>query len=108
MAALNYLDQGSLKNSGPFKDRISVAIAKYVQYILGNAQATVSQSNWARSVMQGSNFDGMANQVVWFVIWDPAVTGMTSPVDQTQISDVTLQTVVEAAINTLIIPKFGF
>lgn len=107
MATLTYADQATLKNSVSFRDRVSIAISKYVQYVLNNPAATVSQSNWARNVLQSSP-DSVALQVVFLAIWDSNITGMTSPVDQTVLSDATLQSTVEAAINTSIIPKFGF
>jgi len=106
--ALTYKDQATLKNDINFRDRISVAVAKYTQFILGNAGATVAQKNWAKSVFASSGFDGTAQKVVFFAIWDAAVTGLTSPVDQAALSDASLQTVVETAINNNIIPGFGF
>jgi len=107
MATATYADQATVKNNGSFLDRCSVALAKYAKFIIGEDPATqfhTFRADWAKSALQ--NPLGETQKIIFFAIWDPAITGLTSPVNQASIDGITdavLQTVIETAINNTVL-----
>lgn len=104
MATLTYADQATVKNQSAFIDRCSIAVAKYAKFIIGEDPATQYHTHralWATQAMLNPMAE--TQKIIYFAVLDPAVSGLTSPPDQTQISDSTLQSVVETAINNTIL-----
>jgi hypothetical protein len=74
-------------------DRCAAAVINYALYILGNVNATVPQTAWAREAIRDPNHVGEA--VSYHVLNQPDFLSLGSA-----ITDATLSGAVEAAINT--------
>ena len=93
--AATYSDSATWKNSSDCIDRVSIAVFKYAQYLIGQAgSATLKQAEWARNAYQ--NPGGVASGFLTAVSFDPNVTANLPTVP----TDAVLQSATETAINT--------
>lgn len=99
-----YTDLATLALNSTFVLRVSGAVANYAKFTLGNNAATLSQRDWAKNAIY--NPQNIAGQIAFLCALDPAYSGQSaSPLDPsaTVVSDATLDTVVQTAINNSIL-----
>jgi hypothetical protein len=92
--AATYSQSAAWKNSSDCIDRVTIAVFKYAQYLIGQAgNATLKQGMWARNAYQAPG--GVAAGFLSAVAFDAGVMA-TLPTAPT---DAVLQTATETAIN---------
>lgn len=99
MAVPTYLELSALTKTSNFVDRVTVAVTRYAQYIIGENPATADHQHrfsFARSAITSPS--GTAGQILYAVVMDAAIKNQ-DPLNFTSTTDATVQTVVETAIN---------
>ena len=99
MAVPTYLELSALTKTSNFVDRVTVAVTRYAQFILGENPATNDHQrrfNWARSAITSPS--GTAGQILYAIALDAAIKNQ-DPLNFATTSDATVQTVVETAVN---------
>jgi len=101
-----YADQAAIMTNGAFISRISIAIAKYAEYIIGNAaNQTRDQIAWATRAAQSPG--SIASQIVSLCVWDTAVTSLANGTqDATGLTDAQVQSIVESVVNNYALKWF--
>src|SRR5690242_5280666 len=103
-----YSDLATLALNNVFLSRVTGAVANYAKSIIGESAATqfhsLRMSKFAAvAVYSPGQF---AQQILWLCAIDPAFSGQSSsPIDPSaaNVSDTTLDTVVQTAINNTIL-----
>lgn len=98
--ALTYDQIFNLRNTGWVRNRTIVAIGHLANFYAGfGVSATVDQQAFVARVLPGKNAEIEADFIAWAVINDPALS--TAALDGSNISDATMQSVTETALNAL-------
>lgn len=94
-----YADQAAIMANGAFINRVAVAVAKYAQWIMGNASTQgLHKVQWANNAVRSPI--SVASQIVSLCIWDGAITGLANgTTDASNLSDAQIQAMTEAVIN---------
>lgn len=99
MAQASYSALATLRNTSTFQDRVTLAVAFYARYLLGQASSTPIPNNkvsWARNAFQ--NPAGAASGLYTIIALDGTISDSAVLSNAT---DAQVQSATEAAVNTL-------